>query len=164
MPSEQERFLQAWQQEHGTTAKVMGAIPEGKLDFKPHPKAWSARELAWHMVQAEKFFVEGALAGHMEPGPASAAPATLKEIVATFDRQHGELVKKLTAADDRQLAKTMQFYVGPKQMGDVPIMQVLWMGVVMHGCHHRGQLSTYLRMLDAKVPSIYGPSADEPWW
>ena len=63
MSSEKEQFLQTWQQEHATTAKVMRAIPDGKSDFKPHPKVMSARELAWHIVGAEKFFVEGCLAG-----------------------------------------------------------------------------------------------------
>lgn len=42
-------------------------------------------------------------------------------------------------------------------------MGILWTGVVMHAAHHRGQLSVYLRLMGEKVPSIYGPSADEPW-
>ncbi len=164
MPSEKEQFLQTWQQEHATTAKVMASIPEGKLDFKPTPKVMSARELAWHFVGAEKFFVEGCLAGKIEPASPPPAPATLREILSTYDRQHQELFGKLKAADDRQLAKMIHMPVGPKQMGEVPALAVLWMGVVMHACHHRGQLSTYLRLMDAKVPSIYGPSGDEPWW
>src|SRR3972149_6292454 len=164
MSSEKEQFLQTWQQEHATTAKVMRAIPDGKSDFKPHPKVMSARELACHIVGAEKFFVEGCLAGKIEPAPGPPAPATLGVILATYDRQHQELAAKLKAADDRLLAKMIHMPVGPKQMGDVPALAVLWRGVVMHACHHRGQLSTYLRLMDAKVPSIYGPSADEPWW
>ena len=50
MPSEKEQFLKTWEQEHATTAKVMAAIPEGKLDFKPHERSKSARELAWHSL------------------------------------------------------------------------------------------------------------------
>lgn len=164
MPSEKEQFLQTWRQEHATTAKVIGAIPEAKLDFKPHQKSMSTRELAWHLVELERFFVEGCLAGKIEPGQFPPAPSTLKEILATFDRRHRELVEKVKKADDRQLAKPLQIPVGPKQRGEAPAMSILWMGVVMHGCHHRGQLSTYLRLMDAKMPSIYGPSADEPWW
>jgi uncharacterized damage-inducible protein DinB len=34
---------------------------------------------------------------------------------------------------------------------------------INHLVHHRGQLSVYLRLLDIPVPSIYGPTADEPW-
>ena len=164
MPSEKEQFVQTWDMEFATTQKVLRTIPEGKLEFKPTPKVMSARELAWHIVGAEKFFVEGCLAGKIEPSPPPPAPATLQEILSTYDRQHQELIGKVKAADDRQLAKMIHMPVGPKQMGDVPAIGVLWMGVVMHLCHHRGQLSTYLRLMDAKVPSIYGPSGDEPWW
>lgn len=56
----------------------------------------------------------------------------------------------------------MKFFVAPKQMGDVRIMDIFWM-MVMDMVHHRGQFSVYLRMAGGKVPSIYGPSADEPW-
>src|SRR5690606_14988766 len=34
---------------------------------------------------------------------------------------------------------------------------------INHLVHHRGQLTVYLRLLDVPVPSIYGPTADEPW-
>ena len=164
MPSEKEQFLQTWGQEHATTAKVIAAIPEGKLDFKPHEKSRSTRELAWHFVNAEQFFVESCLAGKIEPGPETPAPKSLKEILATYDRQYRALSEKLKQAEERQLTRTIQIPVGPKKTGEMPAMAILWMGVVMHCCHHRGQLSVHLRMMGAKVPSIYGPSAHEPWW
>jgi uncharacterized damage-inducible protein DinB len=56
----------------------------------------------------------------------------------------------------------MQFPVGPKKMGDMRRIDVLWSSL-MDQVHHRGQLSVYLRLVGAKVPSIYGPTADEPW-
>jgi hypothetical protein len=49
-------------------------------------------------------------------------------------------------------------------MGEVPALGILWMGVVMYSCRHRGQLSVYPHMLGAKISSIYGPSPDEPWF
>jgi uncharacterized damage-inducible protein DinB len=52
--------------------------------------------------------------------------------------------------------------VAPKQTGDVRRVDVRWL-MLMDGVHHRGPLSVYLRMADGTVPSIYGPSADEPW-
>jgi uncharacterized damage-inducible protein DinB len=57
---------------------------------------------------------------------------------------------------------TVQFFVAPKQVGDIPAESFLWF--MLHDqIHHRGQLSVYVRMAGGKVPSIYGPSADEPW-
>jgi uncharacterized damage-inducible protein DinB len=47
-------------------------------------------------------------------------------------------------------------------MGDIPVYAFLW-AMLADQIHHRGQLSVYLRMAGGKVPSIYGPSADEPW-
>lgn len=47
-------------------------------------------------------------------------------------------------------------------MGDFPVSEVLWL-MLMDSVNHRGQFSVYLRMVGGKVPSIYGPSADEPW-
>jgi uncharacterized damage-inducible protein DinB len=63
---------------------------------------------------------------------------------------------------DSRLSEKVTFFTGPKQMGMVPISEVLWL-MLMDSIHHRGQLSVYVRMAGGKVPSIYGPSADEPW-
>lgn len=52
--------------------------------------------------------------------------------------------------------------VGPQKMGDVRRGDVCWL-MLNDSIHHRGQFSIYLRLVGAKVPSIYGPSADEPW-
>ncbi len=163
MATDKEQFLAAWEQESGITRKVMAAVPEAQRDFRPHEKSMSARELAWHLAGLEKFFVEGCLARRFtfERGPE--APATMREILGAYGALHADLVKRLAAAPDAALRGTVPFYVAPKQMGDVPVMALLWTGVLHHEIHHRGQLSVYLRMTGGKVPSIYGPSADEPW-
>lgn len=85
MGSEKEQFLQVWEQESATTVKVIEAIPEGKLHFKPPERSRSTRESAWHLVETERAFVEGCLAGKMEPRPGPPAPGTLQEILAGFD-------------------------------------------------------------------------------
>lgn len=81
---------------------------------------------------------------------------------AGFEKSHKEMVAKVKKTPEADLNKTVKFFVGPKQMGDVRRMDVLWM-MVMDSVHHRGQFSVYLRMSGGKVPSIYRPSADEPW-
>ena len=37
---------------------------------------------------------------------------------------------------------------------------IFW-GFLLDAIHHRGQLSAYIRPMGGKVPSIYGPSADD---
>jgi uncharacterized damage-inducible protein DinB len=71
-------------------------------------------------------------------------------------------VEKVNKLSDADFDKTVKFIVAPKQMGDVrrgDLFQLMMHDMI----HHRGQFSVYLRMAGAKVPSIYGPSADEPW-
>ena len=70
-----------------------------------------------------------------------------------------ELVRRLT---DEDLSKPVQFFTGPGKIGDMSLHDILWT-MLSDEIHHRGQFSVYLRMADGKVPSIYGPSADEPW-
>ena len=69
---------------------------------------------------------------------------------------------KVSKLSDDQLNKTIQFPIGPGKMGDFRVAEVLWM-TVQDQIHHRGQFSVYLRLAGAKVPSIYGPTADETW-
>jgi uncharacterized damage-inducible protein DinB len=163
MASEKQQFIATWDSEFGTTRKLIAAVPEGKRDFKPHEKSMTTRELAWHLVGMEKFFVEGCLARgfRFEKGPEP--PAAMGEIVSLYDRQHRDLVQRVQAAPPAAVEGTVQFYIAPKQMGDVPIMAILWRYMLMHSIHHRGQLSVYLRAMGERVPSIYGPSLDEPW-
>jgi uncharacterized damage-inducible protein DinB len=90
-------------------------------------------------------------------------PGDYEEVVSAFEKARRETVANVAKASDEELNRTMQFPVGPGgKMGDVRRQDVLWM-TLMDQVHHRGQLSVYLRMAGAKVPSIYGPSADEPW-
>jgi uncharacterized damage-inducible protein DinB len=160
--SEKEQFLSTWEQEFPVTLKVLKAFPADKADFKPHERSKTAKGLAWSMVNEEKMFVEGALKGAIDFSGAAKAPETWDELCAAYETSHKDLVEKIKAASEAELAGTMQFYVAPKTMGDMPKMKILWM-MVMDTIHHRGQFSVYLRLAGGLVPSIYGPTADEPW-
>jgi uncharacterized damage-inducible protein DinB len=63
---------------------------------------------------------------------------------------------------DEKLSETVKFFTAPKTLGDIRRIDFLWF-LLSDEIHHRGQFSIYLRMADGKVPSIYGPSGDEPW-
>jgi uncharacterized damage-inducible protein DinB len=158
-------FLDVFEREHATTLRILAAYPLDKLDLKPHAKCKTARELAWMFVM-EQGATETALtkgfdfSKPMTPPP---PPATMAEIVAAFDQGHKKVVEIIKGMDDAQLAKTSKFAVAPKTIGDVPKLALAWL-FLCDQIHHRGQFSIYLRMADAKVPSIYGPTADEPWF
>ena len=63
---------------------------------------------------------------------------------------------------ESRLDETVTFFTGPGTTGPMRVHDVLWF-MLLDSVHHRGQLSVYVRMAGGKVPSIYGPSADEPW-
>jgi uncharacterized damage-inducible protein DinB len=63
---------------------------------------------------------------------------------------------------DARLGETVKFPAGKNQMADYPVGEFLWF-MLLDSIHHRGQLSVYIRPAGGKVPSIYGPSGDEPW-
>jgi uncharacterized damage-inducible protein DinB len=160
--SEREMLLGMWEREFPTTMKVLRAYPAGKGDFKPHERSKSAKELAWTFVVEEQVGIAGALAGSIDFSKVPPPPATLAEAIGAFEKSHRELVAKFKAASDATLSKPIKFPVGPNKVADLRTMDVIW-GMVMDSIHHRGQLSVYVRMAGGKVPSIYGPSADEPW-
>jgi uncharacterized damage-inducible protein DinB len=89
-------------------------------------------------------------------------PASMADIISEIEKAHLALVEAVKALPPEKLFGTVKFFTAPKTFGDVPTMQFLWM-MLFDQVHHRGQFSIYLRMADGKVPSIYGPTADEPW-
>jgi len=161
--TEKDMFLQTLQRECQTTLKLLKAYPANKADFKPHEKSRTAKELAWNFV-LEQGMADMALKGKidfsqpMPPPP----PGGLGDVIAAFEKASRETDAKVLKASEEDLNRTVQFPVAPGKMGDLRAMDVLWTSL-MDQVHHRGQLSVYLRLAGGKVPSIYGPTADEPW-
>ncbi|MBI2670382.1 DinB family protein [Candidatus Woesearchaeota archaeon] len=161
MMSEKENFLTSWDKEFQTTMRVLKSFPPSRQDYRPHEKSRSAKELAWTFVLEEKTGINGSITGQIN-FPNTPPPATMKDVLAEFERNHKENLNKIKNMSEEELNKTMKFPVAPKKMADVRRMDVLWF-TLMDMIHHRGQFSVYLRLVSAKVPSIYGPTADEPW-
>ena len=159
--SEKEEYLKIWEREFQTTLKVLKAFPPKKLDFKPHERSRSAAELAWTFVNEESV-TESILKGKVE-FPDSKPPGSMDAILKTYEKTHKAMVAKVKAMPDAEMDKPIPFPVAPKKMAEIRRADILWM-MMMDAVHHRGQFSVYIRMAGGKVPSIYGPSADEPWF
>ncbi|RPJ77309.1 MAG: DinB family protein [Acidobacteria bacterium] len=160
-----QRFLDTFEREHETTMRVLRAYPEDKLDLKPHPKCNSARQVMWTVVMGQALAEKALTTGFDWSKPPSSRPGPPEgrdEIIAALDAAHRRVAELVRAMPDDKMHDTVRFFTAPKTLGDVPIDQFLWM--LLHDqIHHRGQLSVYLRMSDGRLPSIYGPTADEPW-
>ena len=149
-------LLAALEQEAAATRKVIAAVPADKLDYRPHPTNMSAIELASHVATSEIWFLNSIAAGSfpMEEGPKFATPA---EILAWYDRELPGALAKVKELSGEKLAAVIDFF-------GMKFPNVVYLNFCqVHSVHHRGQLSAYLRPMGAKVPSIYGGSADEPF-
>lgn len=162
MVTEKDMFLQTFERECQITTKILKAFPANKADFKPAEKSRTAKELGWTFVM-EQGIADMALKGKIDfSQPMPKPPVTYAEVIGAFENACKETIAKVSKASDETLNKMVQFPIGPGKMGDFRALDVLWTSL-MDQVHHRGQFSVYLRMVGAKVPSIYGPTADETW-
>ena len=156
---EKALFLKFWKKEASATRKVLSRIPQQTTEYRPDPKSRTAREIAWLIVREEMVLAGGLDKGVLEWAEVP-APATMTEIVGTYDRHHDDLTKKLeTLAAARWEAKVPFVYAGQTVMTETGYNNA-W-GFLFDIIHHRGQLGVYLRLNNVPVPGLYGPSADE---
>jgi uncharacterized damage-inducible protein DinB len=152
-------LVQGVEREYETTKRVVAALPEQQLDFKLGEKGRTARELAWHLIASEAWFAEGVAKGDFgNPEKEMPANITVAGMVEWYGKNVPAATAKVKELSGEQLAKVVPFF-GVMHLPNVMYLMFL----NNHSIHHRGQLSTYLRAMNAHVPSIYGGSADEPF-
>ena len=165
MQADQAEFLRdllltAGEDEAKTTRRVLAASPAEQGGYAPHPASTPALDLAWHIASSQVWFYNGVAAGSFPAGEGT-RPAEIQtpaDVVAWYDSNRPPAVEKVKALSGEQLARTINFY------GVLQLPAAMYLTLEMnHTIHHRGQLSAYLRPMGAKVPSIYGGSADEPF-
>jgi len=156
---EKALFLKFWSSEAPTTRKVLARIPEGS-SYRPDPKSRPASEIAWTIVCEEGVLVQGLEAGRLEWQDFK-MPATMKEMMETYDRHQAAATAKLQALEPARWEREMPFMYGGQEMMRHTGYGHAW-GFLFDIIHHRGQITTYLRAMGAKVPQVYGPTADEP--
>lgn len=143
------------------TKRLFEVIPEDKLSFRPHPKAKSLGELAWHIATTQ-----GGVARLTETDTADASippdreAESLEEILEAFEESLKTAREIIGSTDDERARSDWTATRNGQIIMTIPRAD-FWRSILLnHYYHHRGQLSVYLRELDVKLPSIYGPSAD----
>lgn len=155
-------FIETFQREHATTMKILRAFPADQAAFKPHERSNSALQLAWTFLVEERLMLLALRDGEVLGSGFPPVPESWEAALAQLEAQYAEVLALLRSADAAVFGRTVKFPGGPKQLADYPIADFLWF-MLFDQIHHRGQLSVYVRMVGAKLPSIYGPTADEPW-
>jgi uncharacterized damage-inducible protein DinB len=150
-------YLPGLRNEHRITRSIIEAIPGDKGDYRPDGVARSALELAWHIAATEMRFMDALAAGEFDLSP-SPLPGSIKnsgDLAGWYADNFEQRSEKLKKLSNEQLLKMVDF------RGMFQLPAVMYLGLLLHHTvHHRGQLSTYLRPMGAKVPSIYGESYD----
>jgi len=160
--SEKEMFVTTWEREFATTLKVLRSLPEDKASFRPPgAKTRSAKELA-EVFAGELGMADMVVKGKIDFSGGMPKFPTYKDVISHLETAQVAALQKVKGLSESDFNSRITAPVGPGKMGEVRRADMLWM-MLMDSIHHRGQFSIYLRMVGAKVPSIYGPSGDEPW-
>lgn len=158
-------ILAEFRQEAKTTRRVLEIVPEAQLSFKPHEKSMTLSRLAGHIAEIPSWAanVVGQDALIFGKGEYKAfTPDDVASLLETFDKNVASFLEAVPGASDDHWMTGWKLQAGDKVLFEAPKIASLRGFVISHLIHHRGQLSVYLRLLEVPLPSIYGPTADDP--
>jgi uncharacterized damage-inducible protein DinB len=152
-------FVPSIEKEADKTRRIISAVPTAKCEYRPHPDSRSALELVWHITSSELWFLDGFLLQKFDMDD-DTMPADFKDtadLLAWYDDCFPGKWSEVKKLPPDFWATPLPFF------GIYNHAAVLYLQFMnSHTIHHRGQLAAYLRLMGAKVPSIYGGSFDEP--
>lgn len=163
-----ELFIADVERERDKTRKAVEAVPDGKSDWKPHDKAMPFGRLAGLVAQMPSWLAMMIDQDEFDVAPAtpqgsqfSQQPKTRAELAKAVEDGFGAAKKALQGTDDDHLMKTWRLKARGNVVMEAP-RHVMLRDSLMPLAHHRGQLTTYIRIAGGRVPSVYGPTADDP--
>lgn len=147
--------------EAAATRRMLERIPEGSLSWKPHERSRTLGALAAHIADIPGLFLASLREDELDHDAYASRTATLADLLATFDANVERAREALAGLDDERLLAPWRYRYGARVVFELPRLVVVRTSGFNHLVHHRGQLSVYLRLLGAPLPSVYGPTADE---
>ena len=161
----QKELMAEYDRETESTRKILEAIPDGAdFGWKPHEKSMTLGKLASHVSDTAGDWAMHALTVdklEWNPDMNSTEAATKAELLSRFDKQVAGVKPSLAAMIPEKWDSNWKFVASGQTWIDDSKYGVWRIWVVNHMIHHRAQLGTYIRQLGAKLPGVYGPSADE---
>ncbi|HEU4828756.1 MAG TPA: DinB family protein [Gemmatimonadales bacterium] len=159
-----QELLQELEQEAPATRRVLARVPADKFAWRPHERSMSMGQLANHLAGLPRNIVFAVLQGSFDPGalPPTMPPASAEALLETFDSAMEYARAELGRMSDADLGIPWNVMRGEKVALSMPRGTALRMVLLNHSYHHRGQLTVYLRLNGIPLPSVYGPTADEP--
>ena len=161
-----EMFLAELESEAGKSRRVLEQVPSGKRDWKPHERSMALGYLS-DLIAAIPSWVGMAITlNELDIAPKTGSqnrptPSnTAAELVAALDKAVAQAREALQKTTDAHLETPWRLLAGGQLAFEQPRHQVI-RDTFLHSAHHRGQMTVYLRLLGEKVPSVYGPTADD---
>jgi uncharacterized damage-inducible protein DinB len=162
-----QTILPEFDREMASTRKVLERVPEGKWDWRAHPKSntigWNVNHLAelpgWSVsIVTQPGFDFAPVGGERYQSPKL---TSRREILELFDHNVAEARKALVELKDEALNDPWTLRGGERVIFTMPRRDVIRSFLMNHIIHHRAVLCVYLRLNDIAVPGMYGPSGDE---
>lgn len=150
--------------ESQATRKLLERMPADKGDWAPHPRAMPLGQLAMHIATLPGGIAKMVLGDGVDFAANPPHPPAFEshsQIMNSFGPSLAEGLAVLRGISDQQAMQPFRIKQGAKVLMEMPRAGMVRYILLNHLYHHRGQLNTYLRILDVKLPSVYGPSADE---
>lgn len=159
-----DAILAELDQEARTTRKFLEALPEDQMEFKPHEKSMTTGKLAMHVATIPGHLAEWAAVDTFDMSKVSSPSAgtpSRAEILSSFEQSLEKCRSILSGFDDAKCMAMWSAQMNGQPLMTMPRSAMVRFWIMNHLYHHRGQLGVYLRLMGARVPSSYGPSADE---
>ena len=146
--------------------KALQQVPEGKYDWKPHDKSMIFGYLADMVATIPSWIAMEITKDELDVAPADGS--TMKQepkktsaaLIQALDKSGAAARQALQNTTDEHLSTTWRLKARGTVVQEAPRYEMI-QDTINHWAHHRGQMTVYLRLMGAKVPAIYGPSADE---
>lgn len=151
-------LLDTLEMEIGITAGVLAAAPGERLDYRPDGTSKTALGLLRHITLEDEWILNAVADGRFAPQPDDSDACGLMtpaDAVACYKERIPRAIARVRGVSGEDLLREIDFF-GAFKMPALGFLSLM----LRHSAHHRGQLSSYLRAMGGKVPSIYGPSAD----
>ena len=161
-----ELLLAELDREVERSRRTLEQAPEGKHDWKPHEKSMIFGYLANMVATIPSWIAMGITRGELDVAPADGSKMEQKRmdtsdaLVKALDKSAADARSALEQTTDEHLMTSWRL-LARGQVVMESLRHVMIQDTINHWAHHRGQMTVYLRLMDAKVPALYGPSADD---
>ncbi|MEP6920336.1 MAG: DinB family protein [bacterium] len=141
-------------------------VPEAKYDWKPHEKSMIFGYLVNMVATIPMWISMQVKQEELDVAPAEGSSMeherldTSAELIEALDKAAASAREALKQTTDEHLMTNWRLLARGQVVMEAPRYEMI-QDTINHWSHHRGQMTVYLRLMGAKVPAIYGPSADD---